>query len=123
MAAHDDGVVISIEPKPADPRRYSLVRTVSDALLLARDADLPNIGVTLDFCHALMAGESPAMAAALALREERLIGVHLNDGYGALDDGLMVGSVHPVQSLELLWVLERAGWNRHDLLRHFPGAR
>jgi xylose isomerase len=120
VAAHRDDVIVSIEPKPADPRRFSLVRTISDALLLARDAGLPNAGVTLDFCHALMAGESPAMAASIALGDDRLIGVHLNDGYGALDDGLMVGSVHPVQTLELLWVLKQAGWNRTIYFDTFP---
>jgi xylose isomerase len=120
VAAHRDDVIVSIEPKPADPRRFSLVRGVSDALLLARDAGLPNIGVTLDFCHALMSGESPAMAASLALHENRLVGVHLNDGYGALDDGLMVGSVHPVQAFELLWVLKQSGWNRTIYFDTFP---
>jgi xylose isomerase len=120
VAAHRDDVIVSIEPKPADPRRFSLLRSVSDALLLAREVGLPNIGVTLDFCHALMAGESPAMAASLALHDDRLFGVHLNDGYGALDDGLMVGSVHPVQTVELLWVLKQSGWNRTIYFDTFP---
>jgi xylose isomerase len=120
VAARHDAITVSIEPKPSDPRRFSLVRGISDALLLARDTGLGNVGVTLDFCHSLMAGESPAMAAGLAIRENRLIGIHLNDGYGHLDDGLMVGSVHPVQTVELLLVLKRAGWNRTIYFDTFP---
>jgi len=120
VAERNDGITVSIEPKPSDPRRFSLVRGISDALLLARDTGLGNVGATLDFCHSLMAGESPAMAASLAIRENRLIGIHLNDGYGQLDDGLMVGSVHPVQTLELLLRLRQAGWNRTIYFDTFP---
>jgi xylose isomerase len=120
VAARNDAIAVSIEPKPSDPRRFSLVRGISDALLLARDTGLENVGVTLDFCHSLMAGESPAMAASLAISENRLVGIHLNDGYGQLDDGLLVGSVHPVQTLELLHVLKRAGWNRTIYFDTFP---
>jgi xylose isomerase len=83
---------------------------MSDALLLARETGCANVGTTLDVCHAFMAGESPAMAATLALREQRLIGLHLNDGHGLLDDGLMVASVHWLETLELVITLLDAGW-------------
>ena len=120
VAEQNEAVAVSIEPKPSDPRRYSLVRSLSDALLLARDAALNNVAVALDFCHSLMAGESPAMAASLALRENRLSAIHLNDGIGPADDGLMVGSVHPAQTLELLYVLQRAHWNGTIYFDTFP---
>lgn len=119
-AARDPRVRISIESKPSDPRRYSLVRGMSDALLLARDSGSTQVGVTLDFCHVLMAGESPALAANIALRDHRLFGIHLNDGYGSADDGLMAGAVHPTQTLELLWVLRHAGWNGTIYFDTFP---
>jgi xylose isomerase len=121
VAAHDPSVRVSIEYKPSDPRRYSLIRTMSDALLAARDVGARNVGVTLDFCHALMCGEAPAMAALLAIREQKLFGIHLNDGYGPADDGMMVGSVHPWQTLELLIALKRAGWDGTIYFDTFPG--
>jgi xylose isomerase len=105
VAAHDPVIRISVEYKPLEPRRTALIRGMGEALLAVRDVDLPNFGVQIDFCHSLMAGEQPALAAALALREGRLFGVHLNDGYGPADDGLLVGSVHPWQTLELLATL------------------
>lgn len=111
VAAVSPDVRVSVEYKPSDPRRTSLIRSMSDSLLAVHEVGLPNFGVTLDFCHALMAGEQPAAAAALALRSDRLFGVHLNDGYGPADDGLMVGSVHPWQTLELLLELRRAGFS------------
>jgi xylose isomerase len=110
VAMRQPKVRVSVEYKPSDPRRTSLIRTMSDSLLAVADVNLPNFGVTLDFCHALMAGEQPAAAAALALRSGKLFGVHLNDGYGLADDGLMVGSVHPWQTLELLAELRHGGF-------------
>lgn len=53
----------------------------------------------------------PAFAAALIARHSRILGVHLNDGYGKWDNGLMVGAVHPIQTIELLVELERSGYN------------
>ena len=49
-----------------------------------------------------------ASAAALAARSSRLLGLHLNDAYGKRDDGLMVGAVHTVQTIELLRQLPEA---------------
>jgi xylose isomerase len=107
VVAHDPAIRVSLEPKPSDPRRFSLVRSTTDALLLVHEVALPNAGVTLDVCHSLMAGEHPPAAAALALRAGRLFGIHLNDGYGRADDGLAVASVNLPMTLELLWWLRR----------------
>jgi len=101
---------VSVEYKPSDPRRMSLIRSMGESLLAVQEVGLANFGVTIDLCHSLMAGEQPAAAAALALRAGRLFGVHLNDGYGPADDGLMVGSVHPWHVLELLLALRRGGF-------------
>jgi xylose isomerase len=62
----------------------------------------------------------PACAAALVARHSRILGVHLNDGYGKWDNGLMVGSVHPVQTVELLVELERAGYRGALYFDTFP---
>ena len=78
------------------------------------------MGVTLDFAHVLYADEMPAYAAALASRSSKLFGVHLNDGYGKRDDGLMVGTVHPVQTIELLYVLDVIKYERTIYFDTFP---
>ena len=120
VAAHDPAIQISVEYKPLEPRRTALIRGMGEALLAARDVDLPNFGVQIDFCHSLMAREKPALAASLALREGRLFGVHLNDGYGQGDDGLLVGSVHPWQTLELLAALRRYDYRGTIYFDTFP---
>jgi xylose isomerase len=120
VAAHDPAIRVSVEYKPIDPRRTAMIRGMAEALLAVHDVGLPNFGVQIDFCHSLMAGEQPAMAASLALRQGRLFGVHLNDGYGQADDGLLVGSVHLWQTLELLATLRQYDYDGTIYFDTFP---
>ena len=76
--------------------------------------------MTLDFAHVLYADEMPAFAASLVARHSRILGVHLNDGYGKWDNGLMVGAVHPIQTVELLVELERIGYRGALYFDTFP---
>lgn len=105
---------------PATPRAYALMPDLGTTLLALRELGRSNTGVTLDFAHLLYADEIPAQSAALVARHSRLLGVHLNDGYGKRDDGLMVGSVHPVQTVELLVALDRIGYRGAIYFDTFP---
>jgi sugar phosphate isomerase/epimerase len=120
VASVDKSVRVSVEYKPRDPRRRSLVNNMGEALLAVNDVDLPNFGVTLDYCHLLMAQENPAFAASLALMKNKLFGVHINDGYGPADDGLMVGTVTLWQTVELLWTLKHGGFEGTIYFDTFP---
>ena len=120
VAEHNPAVAISIEYKPDEPRARALLRDAATTLLAIREAGRANLGVTLDFAHVLYAGEQPAMTAALIARHSRLLGVHLNDAYGTRDDGLMVGSVHPVQTIELLRQVRRDGYAGAIYFDTFP---
>ena len=120
VARHDPGALISVEYKPRDPRRVSVIANMGEALLCAADTGEPNVGVTLDLCHGLMAGEPPAKAAALALGRGKLFGLHLNDGYGEADDGLTVGTVHVQQLRELIWTLRAHRWDGTIYFDTFP---
>jgi xylose isomerase len=120
LADHNKAVDISIEYKPNEPRSFSLMPNVATTLLAIKDIARPNLGVTLDFAHVLYADEMPAFAAMLVARHSKLLGVHLNDGYGKRDDGLMVGSVHPIQTIELLYALERTGYTGIIYFDTFP---
>jgi xylose isomerase len=113
-------VRVSVEYKPCDPRRFALIRNMGEALTAVSDVGLSNFGVTLDYCHLLMAGENPAFAASLALKKGKLFGVHLNDGYGPADDGLMVGTVSLWQTLELLWELKKGEFKGTIYFDTFP---
>lgn len=120
VADHNPAIDIAIEYKPNEPRAYALMPDMATTLLAIAEASRPNIGVTLDFAHVLYANEMPAHAAHLAARHARLLGVHLNDGYGKRDDGLMVGTVHPIQTVELLVALDRMGYDGVLYFDTFP---
>jgi xylose isomerase len=122
VASHNGAIDIALEYKPNEPRAYSLMPDVATTLLAIREAGNANLGVTLDFAHVLYADEMPAYAAWLVGQHSRLLGIQLNDGYAKRDDGLMVASVHPVQTLELLVELERVGYARAIYFDTFPDS-
>ncbi|MBS1301368.1 sugar phosphate isomerase/epimerase family protein [Loktanella sp. SALINAS62] len=122
VADHAPECMISIEYKPNEPRSFALLPDAATTLLAIDEAGSKNLGVTLDFAHVLYADEMPAFAATLIARRSRLLGVHLNDGYGKRDDGLMVGSVHPQATLELLTQIRRDGYDGVIYFDTFPDA-
>lgn len=122
VAAHDPDCLVSIEYKPNEPRSCSLLPDAATTLLAISEIGLPNLGVTIDFAHSLYANETPALAATHIMRRSRLLGLHLNDGYGKRDDGLMVGAVHEYATLELLRAVKRGGFDGAIYFDTFPDA-
>jgi xylose isomerase len=120
VCAHDPDCQISLEYKPNEPRSYSLMPDCATTLLAIKEAGATNLGVTLDFAHVLYADEQPAFAAALIARHSKLLGVHLNDGYAKRDDGLMVGAVHTLQTIELLRQIHKDGYAGAIYFDTFP---
>ena len=120
VADHNPEINIAVEYKPNEPRAFALMPDVGTTLLGVLEADRPNLGVTLDFAHALYADEMPAHSAHLINRHSRLLGVHLNDGNAKRDDGLMVGTVHPVATIELFLELDRIGYGGVIYFDTFP---
>lgn len=119
-ASHNPDVAVSFEYKPDDPRTFFFMNDIGTTLLLVGEANHPNMGVTIDFCHSLYARENPAYALALASRYSRLLGVHLNDGYGFRDDGMPTGSVNLQLALEFLYYALRSGFDGVYYFDTFP---
>jgi xylose isomerase len=120
VADHDPDVDIAIEYKPNEPRAFALMPDVGTTLLGVREVGRKNLGVTLDFAHVLYADEMPAHTAHLIARHSRLLGVHLNDGYGKRDDGVMAGTVHVVATVGLFVELDRIGYDGVIYFDTFP---
>ncbi|MEF2856651.1 MAG: TIM barrel protein [Collinsella sp.] len=111
---------ISIEYKPYEERAYAFIDSMGMTGMILNAADRPNLGVTLDYCHMLMKHENPAMAADLFGREGKLYGIHLNDGNGRFDDGLMIGTSTPVKTLEFLYYVKKHGYDSAIYFDTFP---
>lgn len=113
-------VDISIEYKPFEPRTFSLFSSAAVSTLMCKDVDRKNIFVTIDLAHSYMKGEMPAFEANLLLERGLLSAVHVNDGYGLMDDGLMVGSVRFLQTLEFYYYLIKYNYNKAIYFDTFP---
>lgn len=111
---------ISIEYKPYEERDFAMVDSTGMTLYLIQEVDRDNIGCTLDFCHMLMKHDSPAYGLALAASKGRLYGLHMNDGYGWKDSGLIFGSLNFSQSAEFIYYLERYHYDGVVFFDTFP---
>lgn len=120
LADHHPDMRLSIEYKPYEERVHALNSSLGMTLYLLERIDRLNVGATLDFCHMLMEGDMPSMGASLLLDRGKLWGVHLNDGDGRVDDGLMVGSVHPWETAEFLFHLLKGGYSSAVYFDTFP---
>jgi xylose isomerase len=120
LADYAPDLKISIEYKPFQPRAYSLVDSVGVTLLMVNDIGRSNVGVTLDYCHMLMKHENPGFGLNLVAKQNKLYGVHINDGYGLNDDGLMVGTASFLQTLEFAYYLRKFNYQDAIYFDTFP---
>jgi xylose isomerase len=118
--AQQKNILVSIEYKPFEPRAYSFIDSIGLTLLAINEVGRDNIGVTVDLCHSMMKNESPAFSLALAARNKRLFGLHLNDGYGLMDNGLVFGMTNYIQALELVYYIKKYGYNGTVFFDTFP---
>lgn len=111
---------ISIEYKPFEERNFAMVDSTGMTMYLLDQVDRPNIGCTLDFCHMLMKHDNPSYGLALAASKGKLYGLHMNDGYGFQDSGLIFGSVNFSLCAEFIYYLERYNYDGVVFFDTFP---
>ncbi|WP_156742723.1 sugar phosphate isomerase/epimerase family protein [Occultella aeris] len=108
---HRDDVRVSIEYKAFESRTKIAVPDVGTTLHLCDRVGSANLGVTMDVGHALIAGETPAMSAAMAHDAGRLFYVHFNDNNRGWDWDIVPGAVNLWEMVETLFYLDRFGWD------------
>jgi len=117
----------ALEYKMKEPRTHSYLARMADTLLVCNEIGTDNVGVTIDVGHSLLAYENVAEAAVLANRtRDKLFHMHFNDNYRAWDDDMIVGSIHTVEYIELLYWLDRidyTGWYSMDQYPYREDAR
>lgn len=120
LAQQNPDLKFVIEYKPREPRVRMSYSSVSRTLLALEKIGLPNIGILLDFGHALYGGESPADSAQLAIDYGRLFGMDVNDNLRAWDDDMVAGTVHPIELFEFFYTLRKNNWEGVWQLDQFP---
>jgi sugar phosphate isomerase/epimerase len=121
LANEFPGLKFSLEYKPKEPRNFSYHATMADTILAAKETMCKNVGVTMDTGHAFVAGENVADAIVLAKRAgDMLFHMHFNDNHGKWDDDMIVGSVHSIVYIELLFWLKKTGYEGWLSMDQYP---
>jgi xylose isomerase len=120
LASENPDVKFVIEYKPREPRVHMSFDSVARTLLGIEKIGLPNVGILLDFGHALFGGESPADSAQLAIDYGRLFGMDVNDNLRSWDDDMVAGTVHPIELFEFFYTLRKNNWEGVWQLDQFP---
>ena len=111
LADHNPAIRIGLEPKPDEPRGYSLINSVSKALVMIGDIGRDNVGVCLDIGHSLYSRENIAEAVALVQgHKNRLFHLHMNDNHNTADLDMIFGSVRTIEFIEMFYWLRRTGY-------------
>jgi len=117
-AAYRADVKISLEYKLNESRNYVVLGDMGRALFLCERIGQPNVGVTMDVGHALIAKETPAEVMCLAAQAGRLFYVHINDNGREWDWDMLPGAVNFWDLLEMLYYMDRLdyrGWVSYDV--------
>jgi xylose isomerase len=120
LASENPDLKFVIEYKPREPRVHMSYSGVARTLLGIEKIGLPNVGILLDFGHALFGGEDPSDSAQLAIDYGRLFGMDVNDNLRAWDDDMIAGTVHPIELFEFFWTLRKNNWEGVWQLDQFP---
>ncbi|MCY1670247.1 TIM barrel protein [Novosphingobium sp. SL115] len=120
LASQNPDLKFVIEYKPREPRVHMSYCSMARTLLGIEKMGVPNVGVLLDFGHALYGGESPADSAQLAIDHGRLFGMDVNDNMRSWDDDLVAGTVHPIELFEFFYTLRKNNWDGVWQLDQFP---
>jgi sugar phosphate isomerase/epimerase len=121
VAAEFSDLRFALEYKMKEPRTHSFQARAADTLLMALETGLDNVGVCIDVGHALLASENVAESAVLLQHHgERLFHMHFNDNYRTWDDDMIVGSLHLVEYLELLFWLSETGYEGWYSMDQYP---
>lgn len=120
IAEYAPDLKISVEYKPFQPRAYAFIDSFGIAMSMISEVNKENLGITLDYCHMLMKHENPAYGASIIGSKGKLFGVHLNDGYGLNDDGLMIGTSSLTKTIEFIYYTKLHSYDHAIYFDTFP---
>ncbi|WP_195542538.1 sugar phosphate isomerase/epimerase family protein [Massiliimalia timonensis] len=119
-AEYRKDIKISLEYKQSEPRIHCLLNNAGKMAYLAQMTNQENVGVTLDFGHALQALEVPADSASFLGQTGKLFYVHINDNFRNWDWDMVPGTVNLWDYIEFALALKKVGYNGWITADVFP---
>ncbi len=119
---HRDDIRVSLEYKLNESRNFNVLADMGRTLYLCEKLGAPNLGVTMDVGHALIARETPAEVLSIAAQAGRLFYVHFNDNGREWDWDMLPGSVNFWDLIEMVFYMERLdwdGWLSYDVITRY----
>lgn len=117
-ASYRDDITLYLEYKSQETRAHCYLDNCAKTICMIRDIGLPNLGVTLDIGHSLMAGETPGEAITLCHNSNIPYYIHTNDNNGKWDWDLIPATRNLWDYLEAFVYLKRYnydGWLTSDM--------
>jgi len=111
---------ISLEYKPKEPRTHCFLPNMYSALYTCEKIGEKNVGVTMDFGHALEAYENGSESVCLAKKNNKLMHIHINDNYRVWDDDMITGSIHTIEYIELFYWLKKLNYGGYVSIDQYP---
>ncbi len=106
-------IPLFIEPKYSETRVHCQVDSTSKALLLLKEIDNKNTGVTLDIGHSLQSQENPAQMLATIYESGFDAYIHTNDNDTKFDWDLIGASRHFLAYVELMFWAREYKYNKY----------
>ena len=111
---------IALEFKLREPRNRCTLDTAGTTLLLAKDVNRKNVGVTVDIGHVFQVQQNAAQVVEMCAAHNMLYHLHINDNYGGWDDDMILGSVRYAEFIELCYSLRKVGYDGWASVDIFP---
>lgn len=111
---------VAIAYKATEPRRSLTISNVGKALSMCQEIAMKNVGVSMNFGHAMQAGENPGESIAFLTRSNKLFQLYFSDCAEGWDDMLIPGSQNLWETMEALFYLKMAKFKGFITLDMLP---
>lgn len=106
-------IPLFIEPKYSETRVHCQIDSTAKGLLLLKDVQCKNTGITIDMGHSLQSQENPAQALSLIYESGYDAYIHTNDNDTKADWDLVGASRHFLHYVELMFWAQEYGYKKY----------
>ncbi len=106
-------IPLFIEPKYSETRVHCQLDTTAKGLLLLKDVQCKNTGITIDMGHSLQSQENPAQALSLIYESGYDAYIHTNDNDTKADWDLVGASRHFLHYIEMMFWAQQYNYDKY----------